>query len=459
MLDLLVEPVDPAFEAWLADVPEPDWLEHPVYAEQATDDRLSSLLGLPPAARPTAALASISPERLSAGERVDLLRLLEEQRNWLEAAQVRVLAVIEDSDSTELGLAQEEVSLALTIPTRTAQTRLKAARSLMRELPATLRLLTAGKITGRHAQLITEASWQLPTEVVARFEARIAERAGQQTLGQLRQSLRRAAIALDPATAEARHRRALADRRVGFQAVEDGMVELPVLLGAVEGQLIYTRLTAAACLLPATDPRTMDQKRADLLVDAVLSGLPDEALPRMQGRRPAIQVVVSADTLLNLNDQPAHLTGYGAITAATARRLAADQSGTWRRLLTDPDTGQLLDIGERSYRPAQRLRDYVHARDDTCAFPTCNQPGYRCEYDHITPFSHGGTTTRRNGALACRRHNNSKNNTGWSYRLNEDGSFTWTSTTRRNYLGQPPERWGTAAEHASHQEDADEPPF
>ncbi|HET6210936.1 MAG TPA: DUF222 domain-containing protein, partial [Jatrophihabitans sp.] len=286
-----------------------------------------------------------------------------------------------------------------------------------------------------------ETSWRLPPEVIGRFEARVAERAGRQTLGQLRRSLQRAAIALDPATAEVRHQRALADRRVGYQPVEDGMVELPVLLGAVEGQLIYTRLTAAATLLPASDPRTMDQKRADLLVDAVLSGLPDGALPRMQGRRPAIQVVVGADTLLGLDDRPAQLTGYGPITAETARRLAADRSGTWRRLLTDPDTGQLLDIGERHYRPAQRLRDYVNARDRTCAFPTCSQPGYRCEYDHIRPFGQGGRTNRSNGALACRRHNNCKNGTGWTYRRNPDDSFSWTTPTGHSYPGQPPERW------------------
>jgi hypothetical protein len=95
----------------------------------------------------------------------------------------------------------------------------------------------------------------------------------------------------------------------------------------------------------------MDQKRADLLVDAVLSGLPHDALPELQGRRPSIQIVVSTDTLLGLDDEPADLAGYGPITAETARRYAADVSGTWRRLLTDPDTGALLDIGKDSYRP------------------------------------------------------------------------------------------------------------
>jgi hypothetical protein len=263
------------------------------------------------------------------------------------------------------------------------------------------------------------------------------------TVPQFRQRVRRAAMALDPVTAEQRHQRALADRRVAFLPGEDGMASLSVVLGAPEAQLIYTRLTAGATLLPVSDARTLDQQRADLLVDAVLSGLPADGLPVLQGRRPTLNVVVTADTLLSLDDRPAHLTGYGPITAHAARRLAADSSGTWRRLLTDPDTGALLDISSHRYRPAQRLRDFVSARDDVCAFPTCNQPGYRCEYEHIRSFAEGGSTCRCNGALACRRHNQCKLNTGWSYRLNPDGSFTWTSSTGHSYTSAAALVWNT----------------
>ncbi len=410
---------DPEFAAWLADVPEPEWSEHPVYAAMLSDaERLAGLLSMAPAVRRTGELARLDPRGLSGGQRVDLLAGLEEQKNWIESVQARVLAEIENADSTKQGLGQEVVSLVLKVPLRGAQARLKAARSLVRELPITLGLLEQGQISGRHAEVIAEASWRLDPDVVGQFETRVCRRADSQTVPQLKQSIRRAELAIDPVTGEQRHQRALADRKVGFQPCDDGMVQLPVLVGAVEGQLIYTRLTAAATLLPAHDPRTMDQKRADLLVDAVLSGLPHDALPDMQGRKPSIHVVVSADTLLSLDDQPAHLTGYGPITAETARQLAADQSGTWRRLLTDPDTGQLLDISQDHYRPSQRLRDFINARDDVCCFPTCHQPGYRCHYEHITPYLQGGQTCRCNAALACRRHNNCKINTDWDYTRN-----------------------------------------
>jgi len=438
----VIDTLDAEFASWLADAPEPDWAEHPLYSSMVpASERLARLVALAPSARPTGELAGFDPRALSAADRVDLVAALQEQKNWLDAVQARVLAEIDAADSSSLNLSQEVVSLALKVPTLTAQRKLRTSRTLVGELPRTLALLTAGEITERHAQLIAETAWRLDAELVGRFDSQVTERAADQTLSQLRQTASRAELALDPATAQQRHTRAVADRRVGFQPAADGMAELPVLLGAAEGQLIFTRLTAAATLLPAGDVRTMDQKRADLLVDAVLSGLPQDALPELQGRRPAIQVVVAADTLLGLDDEPGYLAGYGPITAETARRLAADESGSWRRLLTDPDTGQLLDLGADRYRPSQRLRDFVSARDGVCAFPTCNQPGYRCEYEHITPFRQGGRTCRCNAALACRRHNLCKIGTGWRYRRNGDGSFTWTDDTGHHRTGHPPQRW------------------
>jgi hypothetical protein len=299
---------------------------------------------------------------LSAGEQVDLLVALEQQRRWFEAAQLRLLAAMQARDDSELGLVQEEVSLALQVPLRTAQIRLAQATTLVTELPRTLAAVADGSLSARHANVLAEAVWRLPADpaLPAALEQRVLPSvlaAGTVTVPQLKGRVRRAVLALDPSTAEQRHQRALADRRIEYRPEEDGMASLYALLPAPEAQLIYTRLTTATKLLPAEDSRTFDQKRADLFVDGLLSGLPEDAMPTVQGRRPAIQVTVSADTLLGLDDQPAHLTGYGPITAETARRLAADSSGTWRRLLTDPNTGALLDIGEHRYRPPQLPRE------------------------------------------------------------------------------------------------------
>jgi hypothetical protein len=445
MFDTMAASADRELAAWLAGDARPDWLDEagqPVGEGgeggiEPVSSRLTELLAMRPADRPTAALAEIDARQLSAAGQVDLLTLLDEQRNWLAAVTTRVLAAIEESDPSQQRLSQEMVSLALMIPVRTAQNRLKAAHSLVHELPGTMRLLEHGRISDRHAEAVAQTAWRLPRRLLPALEDRVVGQAPEQTLARFQRSLHRALNWLDPAAAEDRHQRAVADRRVGFQPADDGMVELPILLPAPQGQLVFTSLTAAARLLPAGDPRTMDQRRADLLVEAVLSGLQPGAVPESRGHRPSIQVVVSADTLLRLDDDPAELAGYGTITAETARRLAADQSGTWRRLLTDPDSGRLLDISPDRYRPSRRLKDFITARDGTCVFPTCNQPGYRCEYEHIRPFRLGGRTCRANGALACRRHNNCKIKTGWSYEPNPDGSFTWITATGHRYRSHP----------------------
>jgi hypothetical protein len=65
-----------------------------------------------------------------------------------------------------------------------------------------------------------------------------------------------------------------------------------------------------------------------------------------------------------MDDLPGELDGYGPIPAALARAIAADRSGTWRRLLTDP-TGVLTN-SSRTYRPPTELAEFVRARDRTC---------------------------------------------------------------------------------------------
>jgi len=431
--------------------------------ELSSSELLACALGEHPAFRSGADLDRIDPAALSGGEKVDLLVVLEEQRRWFEAAQLRVLASIRADDDSRQGLGQEGVSVALQLPLRTAQARLAQAATLVRELPRTLNAVSAGAISGGHANVLAEAVWRLPADpgLPAALEEAVLPAvlaAGCVTVPQLRRRVRRAVLALDPSTAEQRHQRAAAERRVEYHPGEDGMASLTAFLPAPEAQLIYDRLTTATTLFPTEDTRTLDQQRADLFTDAILSGLPLDALPTVQGRRPAINVVVSADTLLGLDDQPAQLTGYGPITAHTARRLAADQSGTWRRLLTDPDTGALLDISPHRYRTGQRLRDYLTARDDTCVFPTCQQPGYRCEPDHTTPYNQGGTTTRHNLALTCRRHNQAKAGTGWTYHHNPDGTYTWTTNTGHHYTSPPTRPWRTSHQGTRRTETDDQTP-
>jgi hypothetical protein len=156
-----------------------------------------------------------------------------------------------------------------------------------------------------------------------------------------------------------------------------------------------------------TGDRSADQRRADALVGVFARVLGDPSLPEQHGQRPAINVTVPISTLLGCDDQPAHLSAYGPITAALARRLASDPTGTWRRLVTD-DAGQLLDYGRRSYRPPGNLTEYVIARDKTCTFPGCRRPARLSDLDHGEAWAAGGVTSSNNVAALCQRHHNAK---------------------------------------------------
>jgi Domain of unknown function (DUF222)/HNH endonuclease len=245
----------------------------------------------------------------------------------------------------------------------------------------------------------------------------------------------------------------MADRRVAVTARGDGMAELWALLPAEGAAAVLAAVDALASATSADDPRSSDQRRADALVDLGVAALHDPRLPRAQGLRPAIQVTVALSTLLGVDEQPGELAGHGPIPAALARRLAADESGTWRRLVTDPLTGGLLDYARATYRPPKDLAEFVIARDQTCTFPTCNRRAHRCELDHRIPYQHGGSTSPENLAAACKRHHTAKHQADWTPHREPDGTHTWTSPTGHHYRSRPPD---LPQDHTTHGTD---PPF
>jgi len=152
---------------------------------------------------------------------------------------------------------------------------------------------------------------------------------------------------------------------------------------------------------------------------------------RHRGVSAQINVTIDLPSLLGLADTPGELLGYGAIPASVARELA--MSGKWRRFITDPTNGHLIDIGRSSYTPSAALRELIIARDGTCRFPGCAQPPSRSDLDHAVAWSEGGETDRANLGLLCRRHHRLKTHDGWSLNSNEDGSCTWTAPSGHRY--------------------------
>jgi hypothetical protein len=376
---------------------------------------------------------------LSQKERVDALLVIEQHRAWLDGLQQQVLAEVSAGDTGEDGWIKEEVACALGLSPVTAGSKLKNAEQLCSRLPATLGLLLDGRISELQARAVTEASYVLPDRTLPAYEDRVLKRAPEQTLKQLKDVVRRAQHRLDPASAEERTQRVRADRTVRVTDAGDGMAWLSALLPAEHAQACLLKIDAAARLAPKEDQRTLEQRRADVLVDAILGGLSGE-LPTRHGLQPNISVIVSLDTLAGIEDEPGWLDGYGPITADTARALAADETGTWRRLVIDPIFGQVIDYGITRYRPPSHLAELVIARDGTCVFPPCNRPARSCDLDHVVPFPDGDTSAENIGP-GCRRDHRLKHQAGWQVRRNPNGTTTWTSPHGREYTNHPPQRW------------------
>ena len=362
----------------------------------------------------------------------------------------------------------DEVAAALRLSRCAAGNRLLVAVELAERLPATAAALRAGELDALKVRRIVEATTVLSDEAASAVERRVLPRAGGQTVSQLRVSLSRAVLAVDPADAETRHRRAVADRRMCLTPLEDGMAELWALLPADGAAAIRCAVDVLARRGPSsngrgTDGRTMDNRRADALVQLAVDaldrarrrvpasgtgsaaaedpptvgdaeqGLPDEPRPRLRAQ---LHVTVPVGTLLGLGGEPGELAGYGPIPASMARRLAAD--GTWRRILTDPATGAVLDVGRRAYVPPAALAEHVIARDRTCRFPGCRQPARRCDLDHTVPYPQGPTSDGNLAAL-CRHHHRLKHRTGWRVEQPRPGVLHWTSPTGHHYRTDPPD--------------------
>lgn len=425
---------------------EHDW---PVAGPQLEHDGAGPRLGHDWAAMGpelAAQLTAIDPATLDDFQLVELVAAFERLAGWVAAEQVAAVAelsrrsVYEGSPLAPARLAGMEVAARLRLAPSTGEHRVMVARTLVDRLTATLGALRAGHIDYRRAAVLAEAVIGLAAEQAVEVEARVLPKAGSRSLGRHRAAVERAVLEVDPRNAEERHEVAIQRRRIDFRSQPDGMGSALVYLPADGLASLRAALDAAAIAIRSGQPgddRTMDQLRVDALVGMAKDSLRTGRLggdPRGQRlasthrRRPLVQVTVPFSTLIGLDDQPGELAGYGPVPASVARRIAAD--GTWRRLLTDPATGTLLDYGRTKYQPPPELVDHVVARDGRCRFPACGQPAYRCQIDHTVASPDGPTAARNLGPL-CLPHHVAKTHAGWRLIQMRAGHFVWISPAGR----------------------------
>jgi len=409
-----------------------------------------------------ARLAAPAPADLDDADLIEVIRGWERLASWVAAgllAAIAELARRRPRDYTANGpghldrgdprvpqiseFAVDEIATALRLTRPTAGIRLQLAVELAGRLTATATALRAGHLDLPKTRVIVEAVTGLDDPLATAVQHRVLPGAAQQTTGQLRASLARAVLAADPAAAETRHQRAVADRQVTIRPLPDGMAGLWALLPADAATALYARLDRLARRAAVDDPRSMDARRADALLTLTLTDPPITGSPRAgsatAGPPPVparVHITVPAATALGLTNTPGDLAGHGPIPASMARRLA--QHGSWRRVTLDPVTGAVTDVGRTPYTPSAALADLIRTRDRTCRFPGCRHPAGRCDLDHITPWP-AGPTTAANLTAVCRHHHRLKHQTSWHLEADDPATLTWTSPTGHRYTTTAPE--------------------
>jgi hypothetical protein len=182
-------------------------------------------------------------------------------------------AEFDSAEASRFPWTEVEIAFALRWTRTAAGRQLERARQLAEDLPAVQQALLDGRIDMPKVLVICElASWLADVATARRLVDQVLDKAPELTTGQLRARLRKLVLAVDPDAACRRCAEAVRTRRVDSFANPDGSGELWGRdLPPQDTAAAWERLSAIArSAKNAGDSRTMDQLRADALLDLLV---------------------------------------------------------------------------------------------------------------------------------------------------------------------------------------------
>lgn len=413
-------------------------------------------------------------------DRLRVVRALDRVIAHATALQHEVVVGVVGAEVSGRHLEERHREVELAAARRTshysAGVAIERARALHSTFPGYLRALRAGEVSPAHTAVLVEQTRAVESpEVLDAIEARTLPRAPRQTPGQLKAAVVAAVAELDP-DASARHRRAREQRRVGVRRLEDGLGFLGLVhdwstVAAIErvvrsdGRRLAAARGGASAVAAGDDDAGADACRADALAARILGEVRPDGSVRWD-REPArieVQVVLDLATLRSEADHVCLLDG-APVPAAIGREVA-DAAAWWRRVVTAPVTGHLLDYGSATYLPSA-LRRHVLARDGGCRSPFCTAVAPdRMQLDHVLPFPDGPSDTANTGALCASCHQLKTDGLLDLDSSAADGSVTWRTAWGQSIHVPPraflrdPDPPDPAGPPPQGDEVADPPPF
>jgi hypothetical protein len=419
---------------------------------RVTADRVALAESMPLGLVLVAELCRLRSEPMDAATAAVVQALWGKVISWANAEQMLatydavhgVHGLLEADSKTEAQmLAAQEIACSTHVAYPTAMCHVGMVERVADCLGFSWEALDRGDISLAHLKAVERVTRNCPARIAQAVDEQVIRLAVDRdwTPGETAKAARKLVIALDPEGAKDRAAAAKDDADVQLYAGEDETSTLCAHGDALRAREMMDAINdRAEALGRAGDDRNVGVRRFDALADFVLGPVhqsvgTDGAVERPATRRATTLLGLDLDTLLGLNEHPGELVGYGPITAETARRIAADS--TLRRMVTDPLTGDTLDLGLTSYRPSAALQRLIEATYPTCTMPGCSRPSIQCEIDHRHERHEGGGTDRCNLKPLCKMHHQMKTKGRWRVDANPDGSETWTSYLGFSYVKKP----------------------
>lgn len=371
-------------------------------------------------------------QRMKDDQLVDLMRITDAEISKLQALQLRAIADLSVRRRRAPGTASE-VALALSITEHRAGTMVSAANALIARLPRMLNLMDDGRLDLYRAMKVTDATAWLSRDHVRLVDATLEDRVPGRNATQVRRAAAYAAAKADPEGAAQRTERSFVERRLALHHQDTGVTSLSINNATTEkATAAYTRIDQAARALKTSDEsRTLDQLRADVAMDLLLSGMggPSE--------RTEVFLHVDLATYLGVNDSPAVLAGRGPIAAAVARRIISGSDTTLRRVLTDPRTGRAIELSPTRYPLDPAHDEFIRVRDRECRQPGCTRPAQNCGIE-ATRAQGESDGAADQPVTYCSRHRRLKSRPGWDYEVTSDGTVNVATPAGRTHSTTPP---------------------
>ena len=383
--------------------------------------------------------------------------------------------------------AREEIAVHMRWSFAYAHRRIEEARLILGPLELTRGALHEGTITVAHATAICTGVrklsniWECDSESRRDFEtaARKLDEAGVKvaktsTITRTRGAVEKKLEEIDGLHQRKRRSAASRDHDVIVLDQGEGQALLLARMGLIEAQACMAVINTRAKLLSGMGlDATVDRAgeppdkaapagvfRSRALI-AVLTGMPGRAASSNAapgdfvpgstecGSHSSLQanidIVIDLASLLGLQES------IGLVSSGVRAPVSAPSSDirdllaqipdlTFRRMITDPHTNHLIDLGRQRYVPSKSLREFITARDQVCRFPGCERSARGGQIDHANPWSQGGKTDRENLGALCVRHHQLKTHGEWCITESAaDGSTTWRTPSGRKYSIPPPE--------------------